>query len=384
MLTALQIWDRRVTNGQKDLHWALERHDVHSVQCIRVFEASGESRPPNTFALHVPPPAAGAAGLMSRVSARAWRLGWYRFERFIARHLAEVRPDVMHAHFGTTGWKISAFAERHRIPLVVSFYGVDVSAIVRDPAWQRRYRDLFRRAARLAVLCDAAADRLAALGCPREKIRVWNHPLDLDAYTFACHPPGRPLRLIIGARFVEKKGYPFLLQAVADLVRAGRDVTLTAVGYGGGRRQVEADGARLGLGDRLRIVDSSGVGDFDRFYGDLLHQHDVFVLPSTTARSGDDEGGPALSLVLAQAAGLPVICTPFVGSERSVIDNETGLLCRQDDSQSLASRIAEMADHPDLGARLAASANTLVRSTFGLDTQAVGMSAIYHEAVARP
>jgi colanic acid/amylovoran biosynthesis glycosyltransferase len=265
--------------------------------------------------------------------------------------------------------------------LVVSFYGVDVSQVIRDAVWRRRYVALFRRATRLVVLCDAAADRLAALGCPPDKLRVWNHPLDLEAYRFSYKPPDGRVRLITGARFVEKKGYPFLLQAFADLVRSGRDVALTAVGYGPERPNLERYAAELGVADRFRVIDTAGVRNFDAFYGNILGEHDIFVLASTTAKSGDDEGGPALSLVLAQAAGLPVVCTPFAGAERSVIDGQTGLFCRQDDKDSLASRIAELIDYPDLGAQLANRANRLVRGGFSLESQAAEMLTIYREAV---
>jgi colanic acid/amylovoran biosynthesis glycosyltransferase len=383
MLTALQVWDHRTVNAAKDLHWALEREGVNSVQCIRELEVKTGAAVPRTVAMRHLRADAAAPTVLERLAARAWRrFDWLSFTRIVEQQIREVRPDAVHAHFGMTGWKISGLAERLRLPLVVSFYGVDVSQVIHERQWRRRYQQLFQRASRLVVLCDAAADRLAALGCPRGKLRVWNHPLDLGAYQFHQRQPHTPTRLLIGARFVEKKGYPFLLQACASLRREGRDITLTAVGYGSGQRRVREYADELGLGDRFRLIDTAGVANFDEFYDRILRDHDIFVLPSTTAKSGDDEGGPALSLVLAQASGLPVICTPFVGSERSVIDNETGLLCRQDDSRSLATRIAELIDHPAVGTRLAVGANALVRSAFGLETQAVQMRDIYREAVA--
>lgn len=382
-IRVLHVWDRRTANGQRDLHWGLQHHGVTSVQCVRSLCAVAGHQMADTFAVRTMAPNAPGGGLLQRIEARAWRLGWFRFERFVAQHAARVRPDVINAHFGTTGWKISGLAQRLGIPLVVNFYGVDVSAIIREPQWQRRYAELFARASCLVVLCDAAAERLFALGCAASKVRIWNHPLDLQAYTYRPHAPRRPVRLLIGARFVEKKGYPFLLDACAQLIRDGRDLTLTAVGYGPGSVQVRAQAARLGLGDRFTLHDTKDVPEFDRFYAAVLQQHDIFVLPSTTAKSGDDEGGPALSLVLAQAAGLPVICTPFPGSERSVTDGETGLLCPQDDAAALAARIACLMDRPELGHQLAVRANTLVRDRFGLDTQAVAMATIYREAMHR-
>jgi colanic acid/amylovoran biosynthesis glycosyltransferase len=383
-MTVLHVWEQRSANGQRDLHWGLQQLGVHSVQCVRSLEPTGEYVPaPDVYAQHVASGSPTRLGAFLRRIERRGSLGWWRFERFVARHAERTKPEVLNAHFGTVGWRISGLADRLGLPLVVTFYGVDVSAIVRQEQWRRRYARLFERADALVVLCDAAAERLRAIGCPASKLHVWDHPLDLEAYTYAPRAPRQRTRLLIGARFVEKKGYPFLLDAFAKLRRDGRDLTLTAVGYGSGQTQVHERAAHLGLGDRFRLIDTAHIPDFDRFYASLLQEHDLFVLPSTTARSGDDEGGPALSLVLAQAAGLPVICTRFPGAERSVIEGETGLYCAQDDAEALAERIGYLVDRPELGARMAANANVLVRRRFELAGQADAMTKIYGEAMTR-
>lgn len=377
------IWDSYVATDRKDLHTELGRQPrIRSRQYVRRLISTGAPLPPDTFAYEVVTPHSEKPGLARRIRGRVSRIvSEGRYKAFVARQLAQRPTGLLHAHFGTTGWLFSNLAAQRRLPLVVSFYGVDVSQMVRESRWQPRYRLMFRKAACLVVLCEEARGRLMALGCPANKIRIWNHPLDLDAYPYRPRSPARQVRLITAARFVEKKGYPFLLRACAALVGAGRDLRLTAVGYGPLRDEIQNQAAALGLADRFRLIDTSGMSNFDAFYSAILHEHDLFVLPSTTARSGDDEGGPALSLVLAQAAGLPVICTPFPGAARTVVEAQTGWYCRQDDPNSLAERLAFAADHPETWNRMGFAGNRLVRSQFEFARQIDEMIAIYDEAL---
>lgn len=382
-LIVAHAWDTYVGTVRRDLHSELrQRSDVVSRQYVRRLEATGSPLPPDTVALGVVPARAASRSFVARLRGRLAReVSTLRYLALLDRSLRRDRPDVLHAHFGTMGWRVSRLAERHRLPLVISFYGVDVSQIVRERQWRRRYAVMFRRAAHLVVLCDEARDRLVTLGCPAEKITIWDHPVDLDAYEYRARQPQGALRLITAARFVEKKGYPFLLGACARLVRQGRDLTLTAVGYGPLRAEIEGQAEKLGLGQRFRLIDTVGMPDFDGFYNRALHEHDIFVLPSTTAASGDDEGGPALSLVMAQAAGLPVICTPFAGAARTVVDHETGLFCQQDDATSLAERIAYLADRPEMWNQLGRAGSKLVRGQFDFAGQVEEMVAIYRAAM---
>src|SRR5947209_15272749 len=98
MLTVLHVWDRRTANGQRDLHWALTKQGVRSVQCVRSLETTDPDRDrmPDTFAVRTRRSEASASSVVDRLEARAWRLSWFGFERFVRRHVQALRPDVLH------------------------------------------------------------------------------------------------------------------------------------------------------------------------------------------------------------------------------------------------------------------------------------------------
>ena len=304
------------------------------------------------------------------------------FNRFCLAHAREFHGDLVHAHFGTTGVMALPFIRATGLPSVVTFYGVDGSASLRIQRWRENFGEMFARMDRVIVLCDAVRDRLLAIGCPARKLMVWNLPAGIEQYPYRPRSiAGGPVRFLIAARFVEKKGHRYLVDALERVVRAGIDARLTMIGYGPFRPAIEADVQRRGLADRVTIIDTQLASSFSATYRDALDAHDIFVLPSTTGVNGDDEGGPALTMVCAQAAGLPAISTPFAGAERSMIDKVTGWLCRQDDAASLADRMQWAAAHPETWNPVGKAASDHVRAQFSLDGQMTTLLGIYRDVM---
>ena len=305
------------------------------------------------------------------------------FNRFCMAHAREFHGDLVHAHFGTTGVMALPFIRATGLPSLVTFYGVDGSASLRIPRWRENYAEMFAQVNRVLVLCDAVRDRLLAIGCPARKLMVWNLPAGIEQYPYRPRESASagPVRFLIAARFVEKKGHKYLVEALDTVVRAGLDARLTMIGYGPFRPAIEDDIRRRGLTDRVAVVDTNLASTFSDIYRQALDNHDVFVLPSTTGVNGDDEGGPALTMVCAQAAGLPVISTPFAGAERSVIDGITGLLCRQDDAASLADRMRWIAEHREAWNAMGQAGSDHVRAHFSLDGQMAALLRIYRDVI---
>jgi glycosyltransferase involved in cell wall biosynthesis len=304
------------------------------------------------------------------------------FNRFCLSRAHEFHGDLIHAHFGTTGVMALPFIRATGLPAVVTFYGVDGSASLRIQRWRENFAEMFERVARVIVLCDAVRDRLLAIGCPSGKLVVWNLPAGIEQYPYQTRSTsGGPVRFLIAARFVEKKGHKYLVDALDRVVRAGVDARLTMIGYGPFKPAIEADVQRRSLTERVTIVDTQLASSFSDTYREALAAHDIFVLPSTTGVNGDDEGGPALTMVCAQAAGLPAISTPFAGAERSMIDGVTGWLCRQDDAGSLAEKMQWAATHPEVWNTVGKAAGDHVRAQFSLDGQMARLLALYRDVI---
>lgn len=378
------LWRSYLPGQYNDPHQHLwSSHGIRSRVLAAELVDNGLPVPDGThWVRRLPLPTPGVApGRAKRVGSHAQAtFTWQRFLRQAPGWLPSDDGVVLHAHFGTTAALAVPIMRRCRLPVVVTLYGVDASAVLRVSAWQRRYRRMFAETDVIVVLCDAVVERLVALGCPPEKIVVWRMPAGIEDFPFREPAPSDQVRLLIAARFVEKKGYPVLLDAFADLVSEGRDITLTMIGYGPQRSALEARVRAAGLDGRVTAVDTGLGPGFHRIFDRALDQADIFVLPSIPASDGDDEGGPSLTLVCAQAAGVPVVCTPFPGSELSVVDGQTGLYAESGDPGSLADRLRSLIDRPADRRAIGRAASEHVGPLFSLDGQLAELVGFYRRA----
>lgn len=306
---------------------------------------------------------------------------WSAYNNWILQQPSFKETQIIHAHFGQMGVRLLPLLKKTRLPLVVSFYGVDGSQLLLEKKWTDGYKKMFRCTKAAIVLCEEVKIRLQNIGLPENHAKLWRIPIELDTYQYEPREKKDEVRFIIAARFVEKKGYPYVLEAFGRMVKEGKNVKLAMVGYGPGRTQIEEEIKQRGLQNHAQVFDTKVQGNFPEFYYGKLKQSDIFILPSTTSKDGDDEGGPALTLVAAQASGLPVICTPFPGAEMSVIENETGLFCKFNNSDSLYEKMNYLYSNPQEWNRLGAAASKFAHNAFATIPQMEEILSIYKEVL---
>jgi colanic acid/amylovoran biosynthesis glycosyltransferase len=283
-----------------------------------------------------------AAGLANRVRRKHRRLvDQNRFCRLAREVVDDFDPDVLHIHYGTTAAMLEGVQDVLGRPFVVSFYGFDISQGVRTPAIRAAYERVMKLRPVVHVLCDEAAERALAIGAEPERIVDANLPLPVERYPYVGLDEREAFHWLIPARFVEKKGHVIALRAFKLHLENHRQSVLTCWGYGGSawlRKEVD----ELGLGGSVDVIDNAAEGPFDAAYLRRLHEHDAVLAPSVRSSRGDDEGGPALTAVLAQVAGKPVVVSDFPGHERSVSDGVEGLVVPQGDVAALAAAMGEL------------------------------------------
>jgi colanic acid/amylovoran biosynthesis glycosyltransferase len=112
-------------------------------------------------------------------------------------------------------------------------------------------------------------------------------------------------------------------------------------GEGEVRAQLEAQISRLGLAGSVHLLGFLAPDELLR----RLHAADLFVHPSRTAPSGDQEGIPN-ALLEAMATGLPAVTTRHAGIPEAVRDGENGWLVAENAADELAERMLRCAQDP--------------------------------------
>jgi len=176
---------------------------------------------------------------------------------------------------------------------------------------------------------------------------------------------------IIGhiGRLSSVKGQKFLIEAARLLVRKRKDVQFLIIGDGDEKEdllnQIAADEALEGV-----VFLKPTVKDMPL----ALAVMDIFVMPSL-------QEGLGLSLLEAQAQGVPVVASRVGGIPTVIEDGVTGLLCAPCDARSLADSIEKLLEAPDLRASLVKNAHAQLKEKFSLILMAEKTKKIYEEVV---
>ena len=324
----------------------------------------------------------GLGALASSLNVR-----YHRRRAISTRALGELalfksRPpfDLFHCQFGTLGEKMRRHLAAGGIdaPLVVHFRGHDLGPYV-----QRQgpdcYRPLFATARQFIANSAYFRDRAVALGCPPDRIRVIESPVDIDSFPWRAPRPetDRPLRLLTVGRLVEKKGIAYAIEAAALLKARGHALSYRIIGEGNLRADLQAKIAASGLSDSVTLEGSRAHGHIAQ----ALHEADLFLAPSVVAANGDADA--AINTIKeAMLVGVPVVATCHGGIPELVCSGETGLLVPERDAAALAQAVERMIAESDRWAPMARAARLSVETRFGMPQIAAQTLRVYQEALA--
>ncbi len=287
--------------------------------------------------------------------------------------LGDLRPAVVHAHFGGDGWLISRAAARLGVPLVITLHGLDVTrqaraAGLRGARHRRNLRAAFDRATLVIAVSEFIRGKALELGADPAKVRVHHTGV-------AIGPPPVAVPaiwdIIFVGRFVEKKGLDDLVEAVG-LIRGVRPRILL-IGAGPLEEPIRRRAAELDL-------DATFLGAQDpAVVTRCMAESKVFVSPSKTAPNGDTEGLPT-TVLEAGSLGLPTVSTYHSGIPEAVVHGETGLLCAEGDRAALARHIEQLLTDDALRIRLGRQARRHTEAHFDLHRQTRLLEELYETA----
>jgi colanic acid/amylovoran biosynthesis glycosyltransferase len=312
-------------------------------------------------------------------SGGRWSFWWLRLtggSARIRRLLAELRPAVVHAHFGGDGWLISRSAERLGVPLIITVHGQDVTRQPNAPGlrgirYRRNLRTAFDRAALIIAVSDVIRQKAIALGADPAKVRV--HYTGVPA-PLARAEAAKKWDVIFVGRFVEKKGIDDLVEALG-LLPEPRPRALF-IGAGPMAESIRARAAQLGLDATFPGAQEPAVVNRS------MAESKILVSPSKTAPNGDAEGLPTTILEAARL-GVPAVSTRHSGIPEAVVHGETGLLGDEGDRSALADNIGRLLADESLRTRLGDQARRAADDRFDLGKQTFRLEELYDAVAAR-
>jgi colanic acid/amylovoran biosynthesis glycosyltransferase len=216
------------------------------------------------------------------------------------------------------------------------------------------------------------ADALVAQGCAREKLRVVRLGVDLSRFDGAAkkHAPGPATVLMVG-REVEKKGFDDGLRACAAARDRGAALRVVVLGTGdAGLPALQALARELSLDVAWPDPATRGAA--------AMAEADIQLVPSRTARNGDQEGTPTV-ICEGSAAGLPIVSTNHAGIPEQVDDESTGLLADERDVDKMAAHLARLAASTEERATMGAAGRAKMQAEYSIAAHVRDLSAVYRE-----
>lgn len=287
-------------------------------------------------------------------------------KRFLKKHGVQVIL-CEYLHYST---EFIGLAEELNIPLVAHAHGLDVSRLLRNPAWRARYELL--RSARTIVVVSR-----------RQESLLRNLPLDateINVIPCGVRVPRTPqlrsrrkgrLCLAVG-RMVAKKAPILLLDAFRRAAAVEPRLSLDYVG-----------GGEL-LSAAMQFVRAFELQDRVRFHGPqphrkvlaLMRQADIFLQHSMTdPLSGDEEGLP-VAILESMAAALPIVATRHAGIPDAVEDGRSGYLVEEGDSNSMAQALVRLSRDFRLRQRMGRAAWERCRDLFSWEKEKAALLAV--------
>ncbi len=311
----------------------------------------------------------GCRGALREVSHRLGRV-----PPGFARVLSRRRPLLLHAHFGPDALAALPLSRRLRMPMLVTFHGYDatrrsdLSSGLRHWRYARRLPVLMREAAGVLAVSEHVRRRLIELGFPEQNVRTHYIGVDTDQFFRAPRAEREPVVLAVG-RFVEKKGFADLIDAMAEVSRAVPAARLVLIGTGPLETELRAQASRVAAVEFAGPLPAAEVRRW-------MHRARVLAVPSVTASTGDTEGLP-ITLLEGMASGLPPVATRHAGIPEAITDGVEGLLLDEHDPRGLARALIAALTRNELWDELSESSRRAAVTRFDLTRQTRVLEEIY-------
>jgi glycosyltransferase involved in cell wall biosynthesis len=285
----------------------------------------------------------------------------------VSRHLSKLGVGILHGH----GAKGGAFVRLMSAPSAIRVYTPHGGSLhygrhtLRGTVYGAIERFLMRRTELFLFESAFARDAYRAMvGAPGGIVRVVPNGIS-SAEMMPVEPAANAADLVSVGEFRHIKGTDVLIEAVAELHRAGRRVSLAVAGDGEEGPALREQVSRLGLTDSIRFL--GHVQARKAFsHGRLL------VVPSRADSLPYvviEAGGARIPIIASRVGGIPEIL------------GQDGNLVPPEDPARLAAAIATALDDPAAAQASAERLGARVRELFSQDAMVEGVLAGYTAAI---
>jgi sugar transferase (PEP-CTERM/EpsH1 system associated) len=292
----------------------------------------------------------------------------------LARAFRQHKIHIAHTHSWATLLEGIVGAKVARVPVIVHGEHGTIKDNTKIHVYIQRF--LWNIADQILSVSETLRDDLhAAVGFPKERIRVISNGVDMSRFRIAHDGTAYKAKLgfpsgsvVFGAigRLVPVKCLPTLLEASTLVFDKVPHSYLVIVGDGPLRDELKAIVRRRNIAERVKFL------GWRPDVPNILKALDVFVCSS-------ESEGMSNTILEAMASGIPVVATAVGGNAELVVHGETGLLVAWNDPNILASAVVKLLANQGVRRKMGEIGRQRVEECFSLDTMTRNYAKFYVE-----
>jgi glycosyltransferase involved in cell wall biosynthesis len=304
--------------------------------------------------------------------------------------IREFKPDIVHTHASKAGALGRKAAFACNVPIVVhtfhghvfhSYFGKGKTMIFKSIE-----RSLAKRSTAIIAISDKQKDELVHQHkiCKADKVTVIPLGFDLIPFNQKRRTQREAVRtelelkedeLAIGiiGRFAPIKNHDFFFDMIESILpRITKKVKIFVVGDGTEREKIEERVKKINSKHNNIIKLTSWVTDIARFNSAM----DIICLTSK------NEGTP-VSLIEAQAGGIPVVTTDVGGVRDIIVEGDTGYIVPKDDISPFGERLLDLIENEKKREKMSQNGWNHVKEKFHYETLVRNMDKFYQELLRK-
>ena len=283
--------------------------------------------------------------------------------------VAELNPDIFHAHHASSFGFLASFVDHPR--KILSVWGNDVIVF---PFQNRIFRYFINRAISKAHKITATSiylkDTVKKIDPSVENISVIPFGVDIEQFMPSKRSKSGYINIGIAKSLFPKYGIDILLKAFYSLCKSYNNLHLYIAGKGVYEDEYKKLSITLGISEKVDFKGFINHDELMEFYSKL----DIFVMPSTC--DGESFGVAAIE---ASAAGLPVVASRVGGVPEVIVDGKTGFLVEKNNVDQLSSALSKLIESKELRESMGREGRLFVENTYQWQDNLNEMSDLYYE-----
>lgn len=279
-------------------------------------------------------------------------------------------PDHFHSHFAALSMFGAQYvSDYYQVPFTNTAHAFD---LYREPIGTYTCK-LLQRVDRIVTISEYNREYIRENFAPETPIDIVRAGIRPEKFTPTDET--EPNRILTVARFVEKKGLSYALEAVNLATEKLPKLEYHIIGSGELKSDLVKKVEQLGIDEN--VVFFNNVSD-QRLVTELDEAR-CFLLPCVVAESGDRDGIP-VALMEAMAMKTPPVSTTVSGIPELVDHEENGLLTEPRNPEATANALVSLLKNDSEWTAYADCARKKVAAEFNIATQAERLEATFRAA----